>query len=162
MIKHVLIEIAKSRRAIYKWIHIFLCGTPVMIMTACAASYRPVIINPDLNQWDGKRSRYVNLFPPKYSYLEESEYDKIEFRKPHEIGEREYALVTDPRGDIDRSKGYDAAEYTITPNLDRIHHPQHDLQITYIRHATLLIQMGKKYQILVDPVLADMMEWPVA
>ena len=155
MIKHVLTEITKSRRVIHKWIHILICGTSVMIMTACAASYRPVIINPDLNQWDGMRSRYVNLFPPKYSYLEESEYDKIEFRKPHEIGERAYALVTDPRGDIDRSKGYDAAEYTITPDMDLIRHPHHDLQITWIRHATLLIQMGEKYQILVDPVLAE-------
>ena len=126
-----------------------------MFITACAASYRPVIINPDLNQWDGKRLRYVNLFPPKYGYLEESEFDKIEFRKPHEIGEREYGLVTDPRGDIDRSKGYDAADYTVTPNIELIQHPQHDLQITWIRHATFLIQLGEKFQILVDPVLAE-------
>jgi L-ascorbate metabolism protein UlaG (beta-lactamase superfamily) len=125
-----------------------------MIIAACASSYRRVIVNPDMNQWDDKRWRYVNLFPPKYGYLEESEYDKIEFRKPHEIGEREYSLVTDPRGDIDRAKGYDAAEYTVTPDMALLHHPRHDLQITWIRHATFLIQFDKKYWILVDPVLA--------
>ena len=93
--------------------HFFLYPLLILAITACAASYRPVIINPELDQWDGKRMRYTNLFPPQYGYLEESEFDKIEFRKPHEIGEREYALLTDPRGDIDRSKGYDAAEYTV-------------------------------------------------
>ena len=130
MIRHVLTEINKSRPTIHKWIQIFLFVTLLTIITACAASYRPVIINSDLDQWDGKRMRYVNLFPPKYGYLEESEFDKIEYRKPHEIGEREYALVTDPRGDIDRSKGYDAAEYTVTPNKDLLHCSQDDLQIT--------------------------------
>jgi L-ascorbate metabolism protein UlaG (beta-lactamase superfamily) len=97
----------------------------------------------------------VNLFPPTYGYLEESEFDKIEFRQPHEIGTREYTLVTDPGGDIDRSKGYDAADYTVTPNIDLIEHPRHDLQITWIRHATFLIQLGNKVQILIDPVLAE-------
>jgi len=114
MIKHVLTGITKSRRTISKWFYIFLCGTLVVIISACAASNRRVIINPELDQWDGKRWRYVNLFPPTYGYLEESEFDHIEFRKPHEIGEREYALVTDPRGDIDRSKGYDSAQYTVS------------------------------------------------
>jgi len=134
--------------------HFLLYLLLILAITACAASYRPVIINPELDQWDGKRMRYTNLFPPQYGYLEESEFDKIEFRKPHEIGEREYALLTDPRGDIDRSKGYDAAEYTVNPDIDLLHHPVHDLQITWIRHATFLIQLGEKYQILVDPVLA--------
>jgi L-ascorbate metabolism protein UlaG (beta-lactamase superfamily) len=143
------------KHAISKWFHSLACVMLVMILTACAASFRPVIVNPELNQWDGKRMRYTNLFPPKYGYLEETEFDKIEFRKPHEIGEREYALVTDPRGDIDRSKGYDAAEYTVRPDIDLLQHPTHAIQITWIRHATFLIQLGKKYQILVDPVLAE-------
>jgi L-ascorbate metabolism protein UlaG (beta-lactamase superfamily) len=127
----------------------------MVTFAACAASYRPVIINPEMNQWDGRRMRFTNIFPPKYGYLEESEFDKIEFRKPHEIGEREYALVTDPRGDIDRAKGYDAAEHTVVPNIDLLQHPTHDIQITWIRHASFLIQLGGKYQILVDPVLAE-------
>jgi L-ascorbate metabolism protein UlaG (beta-lactamase superfamily) len=128
------------------------CFALVIAIVACTASYRQVIVNPELDQWDGKRMRYVNLFPPKYGYLEESEYDHIEFRKPHEIGERKYALLTDPRGDIDRSKGYDASEYTVSPDLDLLHHPLHEIQITWIRHATFLIQLGEKYQIMVDPV----------
>lgn len=155
MIKHILTGLTKSRRIINKWIPIFLCVTLVMIITACAASYRPVIINPDLDQWDGKRLRYVNLFPPKYDYLEESEFDRIEFRKPHEIGEREYAFHKDPRGGIDRSKGYDAAEYTVRPDLELLLNSTHDLQITWIRHASFLIQLGEEYQILVDPVLEE-------
>jgi len=149
MIKHELTGIDKFRLIIAKWTHTFLCGTLVILITACAASYRPVITNPELNQWDGKRWRYKNLYPPTYGYLEESEFDQIEFRQPHEIGTREYSLVTDPRGDIDRSKGYDAADYTVIPNKDLIEHPRHDLQITWIRHATFLIQLGEKYQIIV-------------
>ena len=154
MVKHEWQGIDKLRLIVANWIFPLLCGVMVASLTACAASYRPVIINPELNQWDGKRGRYVNLFPPAYGYLEESEYDKIEFRQPHEIGTREYSLVTDPRGDIDRAKGYDAADYTVIPNMTLIEHPQHDLQITWIRHATFLIQLGEQYQILVDPVLA--------
>lgn len=145
----------RFRNIASKWFHPLFCVWLMVTFAACAASYRPVIINPELDQWDAKRMRYVNLFPPRYGYLEESEFDKIEFRKPHEIGVREYALVTDPRGDIDRSKGYDAAEYTVTPNIELLQHPTHDIQVTWIRHATFLIQLGEKYQILVDPVLAE-------
>lgn len=155
MIEHILSSIKRLRPIVNKRLQIILCGALVLLVSACAASYRPVIINPELNQWDGRRGRYVNLFPPAYGYLEESEYDQIEFRQPHEIGTHKYSLVTDPRGDIDRAKGYDAADYTATPNMTLIEHPQHDLQITWIRHATFLIQLGEQYQILVDPVLAE-------
>ena len=145
----------RFRNIASKWFHPLFCVWLMVTFAACAASYRPVIINPELDQWDAKRMRYVNLFPPRYGYLEETEFDKIEFRKPHEIGVREYALVTDPRGDIDRSKGYDAAEYTVTPNIELLQYPTRDIQVTWIRHATFLIQLGEKYQILVDPVLAE-------
>jgi len=133
----------------------FLHFLLILVISACAAPERRVLKNPEMNQWDAEQQRYVNLFQPAYGYLEESEYDHIEFRKPHEIGTRKYALLSDPRGDIDRSKGYDASEYTISPKLDLLHNPTHDVQITWIRHATFLIQLGGKYQILVDPVLAQ-------
>jgi L-ascorbate metabolism protein UlaG (beta-lactamase superfamily) len=127
----------------------------ILTIAACGAPERRVIKNPDMNQWNGEQRRYMNLFQPQYGYLEETEFDQIEFRKPHEMGTRKYAILSDPRGDIDRSKGYDASEYTVSPELDLIHNPTHDVQITWIRHATFLIQLGKKYQILVDPVLAQ-------
>ena len=114
----------------------------IAAIAACAAPERRVIKNPEMNQWDAEQQRYVNLFQPAYGYLEESEYDHIEFRKPHEIGTRKYALLSDPRGDIDRSMGYDASEYTLSPELDLLHHPSHDVQITWLRHATFLIQLG--------------------
>ncbi len=140
---------------ISKWFHLLFLVWLAMAFAACAASYRPVIINPELDQWDGKRMRYTNMYPPKYGYLEKTEYDDIEFRKPHEIGQREYAFHKDPRGGIDRSKGYDAAEYTVTPDFELLLNPTHDLQITWIRHASFLIQLGGEYQILVDPVLEE-------
>jgi L-ascorbate metabolism protein UlaG (beta-lactamase superfamily) len=140
-------------RTISNWIYLIFCILILFSITACAPPKRRVIINPELDQWDGKRWGYVNLFPPKYAYLEASEYDEIEFRKPHEIGERNYALLTDPRGEIDRSKGYNASEYTVSPDINLIQHPIHDIQITWIRHSTFLIQLGGKYQILLDPVL---------
>jgi L-ascorbate metabolism protein UlaG (beta-lactamase superfamily) len=127
----------------------------IITIAACSTPERRVIKNPDLNQWNTEKQRYVNLYQPAYGYLEETEYDQIEFRKPHEIGTRKYAVLSDPRGDIDRSKGYEASEYTVAPQLDLLHNPTHDVQITWIRHATFLIQLGGKYQILVDPVLAQ-------
>ncbi|MGD9290583.1 MAG: hypothetical protein PVG74_23390, partial [Desulfobacterales bacterium] len=121
--------------------------------TACTTANRRVIKNPDLNHYERQRGRYINLFPAKYKLLEESEFDRIDFRQPHEKGVRKYAFLSDPRGDIDRTKGYDALEYTVAPDLSLLQSPASDVQITWIRHATVLIQLGKKYQILVDPVL---------
>jgi hypothetical protein len=135
--------------------HLLLYLSLILAIAACSAPERRLIKNPEMNQWNATKRRYVNLFQPQYGYLEETEFDQIEFRKPHEMGTRKYAILSDPRGDIDRSKGYDASEYTVSPELDLIHNPTHDVQITWIRHATFLIQLGKKYQILVDPVLAQ-------
>ena len=67
------------RPIISKWLYLLLCVWLVIAFAACAASYRPVIINPELDQWDGKRMRFTNMYPPKYGYLEETEYDDIEF-----------------------------------------------------------------------------------
>jgi L-ascorbate metabolism protein UlaG (beta-lactamase superfamily) len=131
------------------------CLVIVFAFNACTSINRRVIKNPELNHYDRQHGRYENLFPPKYHHLEETEFDKIDFRQPHEKGIRKYAFLSDPRGDIDRTKGYDAADYTVAPDLSLLKAPDHDVQITWIRHASFLIQMGRKYQILVDPVLEN-------
>ena len=100
----------------------------ILTIAACSAPERRVIKNPNMNQWNAEQRRYMNLFQPQYGYLEETEFDQIEFRKTHEMGTRKYAILSDPRGDIDRSKGYDASEYTVSPELDLIHNPTHDVQ----------------------------------
>ena len=150
-----LFQKVRFKPTISNWMHILLCILVVLYLTACAAPKRRVIVNPELEQWDGKRWEYVPLFPSTYGYLEESEFDKVEFRKPHEIGALEYKYMQDPHGDIDRTKGYDPAEYTVAPDLALLQNPAHEVQITWIGHATFLIQLGGKYQILVDPVLED-------
>jgi L-ascorbate metabolism protein UlaG (beta-lactamase superfamily) len=130
-----------------------LCITALFAAGACTTTNRRIIKNPELNNYDRQRRQYVNLFPPEYGYLEETEFDSIDFRKPHEKGVRKYAFLSDPKGDIDRTLGYDPADYTVTPDLSLLQSPAHDVQITWIRHATFLIQLGGKYQILLDPVL---------
>jgi L-ascorbate metabolism protein UlaG (beta-lactamase superfamily) len=125
----------------------------IITIAACSTPERRVIKNPEMNSWNAEQRRYVNLFQPQYGKLEETEYDSIDFRQPHEKGVRKYAFLSDPRGDIDRTKGYDPSEYTVVPEFSLLQSPAHDVQITWIRHATFLIQLGKKYQILVDPVL---------
>jgi len=135
--------------------HFHLCLLLILAITACTAPERRVIKNPEMNSWNAEQRRYVNLFQPQYSKLEETEFDSIDFRQPHEKGVRKYAFLSDPRGDIDRTKGYDPSEYTVAPDLSLLQSPAHDVQITWIRHATFLIQLGRKYQILVDPVLEE-------
>lgn len=132
-----------------------LCFTILFNLTACSLNRR-VIKNPELDHWDSNRRIYKNLFPPKYGYLEETEFDRIDFREPHEKGVKEYSLVTDPRGDIDRTKGYNPSEYSVVPDFDLLYNPNHEVQITWIRHASFLIQLGTEYQILVDPVLEQL------
>ena len=135
--------------------HFHVCLLLILAITACTAPERRVIKNPEMNSWNAEQRRYVNLFQPQYGKLEETEFDSIDFRRPHEKGVRKYAFLSDPRGDIDRTKGYDAAEYTVAPDLSLLQSPTHDVQITWIRHATFLIQLGRRYQILVDPVLEE-------
>jgi N-acyl-phosphatidylethanolamine-hydrolysing phospholipase D len=53
---------------------IILCITILFVAGACTANCR-VIKNEALDDWDGKRMRYKNLFPPAYGYLEETEYE---------------------------------------------------------------------------------------
>jgi N-acyl-phosphatidylethanolamine-hydrolysing phospholipase D len=125
----------------------------IVLTSACVAENRRVIKNPEMDHWDGRRGRHKNLFPPEYAYLEETEYDRIDFLKPHERKPFKYKLLKNPKGDIDRTHGYDPTEYTVTPDLHLLRNPAHDVQITWIRHASFLIQLGEKYQILIDPVL---------
>ena len=127
-------------------------------ITACSAN-RKAIKNPELDHWDSSRRMYKNLFPPKYGYLEETEFDRVDFRKPHEKGVKEYALVTDPKGDIDRTKGYNPSEHSVIPDFDILYNPTNEVQITWIRHASFLIQLGAEYQILVDPVMEQLDGW---
>ena len=124
-----------------------------LTLWACAPSSHRVIRNPDLDHWDGKRMRYKNLYAPRYGYMSETAYDQIEFRLPHERRTRSYRLVHNPKGDIDRSVGYDAAQFTVAPDIDRLRHPTHEVQITWLLHSSFLIQFGDQYQVLVDPVL---------
>ena len=124
------------------------------VLGGCTSAHHRRITNPEMDQWDGGRMRYVNLFPPVYGYLEGSEYDKVDFLQPGERKEHKYRILSDPRGDIDRTLGYNASDYTVTPNLSLLNSPEFDIQITWIRHATFLIQLGGKYRILMDPVLA--------
>jgi L-ascorbate metabolism protein UlaG (beta-lactamase superfamily) len=133
--------------------HILSTVVAISLLCACAPATHRVIRNPELDHWDGRRMRYRNLFPPNYGYMSETEYDRIDFRLPHERKTRTYRLVHNPKGDIDRSAGYDGADYTIKPDIELLRHPAHDIQITWLRHASFLIQLGTEYQILVDPVL---------
>ena len=124
-------------------------------VAACTPANLRVIKNPEMKNWDGKQGRYQNLFPPKYGYLEETDYDSIDFLEPHERRPHKYKLVADPRGDIDRTLGYDPLEYSVAPNLKLIHQPAHAVQITWLRHASFLIQLGEEHQILLDPVIEE-------
>ena len=130
-----------------------LCLVVIFAAGSCTAAARRVIKNPKLNHYDWERRQHVNLFPAKFKYLEKTEFDSIDFRKPHEKGVRKYAFLSDPKGDIDRTKGYNPLEYSVAPDFSLLRAPAHDVQITWIRHATFLIQLGREYQILIDPVL---------
>jgi len=144
----------KANRQIYDSNSLRMLLGLLLLMLICHCSpQRRIIENPDIDHWDVEQKHYKNLFPPKYHYLEETEYDAIDFRLPHEKGTKKYALLSDPRGDIDRTKGYDPADFTINPDLSLIHQPLHEIQVTWIRHASFLIQINGKYQVLVDPVL---------
>ncbi len=130
-----------------------LCILVLGAAGACSTDRR-VIKNETIDDWDDKHGRYKNLFPPKYGLGEETEYDRIDFLKAHERKPYKYRLLADPRGgDIDRTQGYDPSEYTVQPDLIILQNPTHDIQITWIRHASFLIQLGGKYQVLIDPVL---------
>ena len=133
-----------------------ICLLLTFCFCACAPSNLRVIKNPEMNNWDGKQGMYRNLHPPRYGYLEETEYDQIDFLEPHERRPHEYKIHPDPRGDIDRTLGYDPEEFTVPPDFELIQNPVHTVQITWLRHASFLIQLGGEHQILVDPVIEEL------
>ena len=84
-----------------------LCIVAISAAGACSTNRR-VIKNKTLDNVDGQRMHYKNLFPPKYGLGEETEYDRVDFLKAHERKPHKYRLLADPRGgDIDRTLGYD-------------------------------------------------------
>jgi len=107
-----------------------------------------------LNHWDKERQRYKNLFPSKFPFKNAvTEFDSVDFLKASEKKPRTYKFVHNPKGDIDRTLGYNVSEFTATPDFQIFRNPTHDIQITWILHSTFLIQLGTQYQILIDPVL---------
>ena len=143
----------RSARFIVDFFCFILC---IMVLNAAGAcsTNRRVIKNETLDVWDGRRMRYKNLFPSKFGLGEKTEYDQIDFLKAHERKPHKYRLLADPRGgDIDRTLGYNPSEYTVQPDFKILQYPTHDVQITWIRHASFLIQIGGKYQIIIDSLL---------
>ena len=52
--------------------------------------------------------------------------------------------------------GYDPLKYSVPPDLKKLRNPTHAIQITWLRHATFLIQLGEEHQILLDPVIEEL------
>jgi L-ascorbate metabolism protein UlaG (beta-lactamase superfamily) len=133
----------------------FLCILLIMVISACTTQRR-VIRNEALDDWDGRRMCYKNLFPSKYKLGEETAYDRIDFLKPHERKPHKYRLLSNPKGgDIDRTLGYNPSEYTVQPDYNTLRNPTHAVQITWLRHAAFLLQLGGRYHILIDPFLEN-------
>ena len=82
----------------------------LLLLQSGCATQRRVIENPEIDDWDVQRMMHRNLFPSTYGYMEQSKYDQIDYRLPHEKADRKnYAFLSDPRGDINNFCGWDVA-----------------------------------------------------
>jgi hypothetical protein len=72
-----------SKSHIKDFLCLILCIVLLSAAGACSTKRR-VIKNEALDDWDGRRMRHKNLFPPRYSLGEKTEYDLIDFLQAHE------------------------------------------------------------------------------
>jgi L-ascorbate metabolism protein UlaG (beta-lactamase superfamily) len=126
----------------------FIC---IFLFTySCSFSGHKNLINPDLNHYNNEE--FKNLYPS--THFEETIYDKMDFLKENEKGFKKYLQFGFHKSvpiKIDMVKGFESEQFQTTPDLDLLRNNSDEILITWLGHASFLIQFGEGKSILTDP-----------
>lgn len=124
-----------------------------LISHAYAECPHASLLNPYL------KHAHVKTFENTYiANIGVNTYDSIDFLKPHEkISGTYYLSNQDSEGSpkINRTAGYDPKLFQVKPSIKQLRDNE-NVQITWLGHASFLIQFGRHRNILTDPVFHDL------
>lgn len=125
----------------------------LVMITTFFFGCQPSVTRIDNPQFNKTELKYRNIYPSDFQGKgPHNSYDTMDFLKPEEKKAAEKSIVGFAYSGIDKTKGFDYSEL-LYPEID-IDANNKD-RITWLGHASFLIQLGNNDAVVTDPVFEE-------